>query len=176
MKIQPINNIYSLPKNLQNVNKQKYATPQKADISFGHAGMWNQFELDILKKSETEMKEIAKFFYKSTEYELKDVAKIRNFFGRVNEAKSERALQILKNAINSVIKDKESMEVSLNLLNEKKQHSILSEVEQRSLDYYKAQIEDFDTKFDQRRSKFYIEENLLTEEDINYFKRHDNDY
>ena len=62
------------------------------------------------------------------------------------------------------------------MLIEKQQQGRLTETEQRSLDYYKAQIADLDSKFNERMSRFYIEENMLSQEDINYYNRYDNDY
>ena len=173
MKVQSINSYYANPY-LKNSRIKKQQTTYSHDkVSFGHAGIWDQFKLGILQKSDAELKELAKYFYNSTDSEIREAAIIRNFFGLKKDKKSEEAYKRLRNAVKEAAQTKESLELLVRFLKSKKD---LTEYERRSLDDASKKLADFNNKFEGRKKTFYIEENLLSQDDIDYFNRHDNDY
>jgi hypothetical protein len=52
----------------------------------------------------------------------------------------------------------------------------LIDIEHRSLETVEKNLKELDDKFKTREKEFYIQDNNLSESDIDYFSRHDNDY
>ncbi len=170
MKVQSINSYYVKYSKNSRVQKPAYSYDK---VSFGHAGMWDQFKLGILKKSDAEIKELAKYFHRSSEEELRKVCIIKNFFGFKKEEKSKEAYKRLSEAVKEAVQEKQSLELFAQML--KAKHS-LTDYERRSLEDVNRKLADYNEKFEARESVYYIRENLLSEDDISYFNRHDNDY
>ncbi len=174
MKVQPITSYQHFPYSKQT---KKSVSKNMDSTSFGHQGMWNQRKLNLLKRNHSELYEIAKYFHKSSDEELKSVAIIRNFWGIKKEEKSSLAYKILKEAVKEVSEAKQSMELMKKFLeHQKATNGKLIDIEHRSLETVEKNLKELDDKFKTREKEFYIQDNNLSESDIDYFSRHDNDY
>lgn len=174
MKVQPIINYQSFTHS----KPVKISASKSIDsVTFGHQGMWDQRKLNLLKRNHSELYEIAKYFHKSSDEELKSVAIIRNFFGFKKEEKSNLAYKILKDAIKEVSEAKQSMELMKSFLERQKaKNGELIDIEHRSLKTVEKNLKELEDKFESREKEFYIQDNNLSESDIDYFNRYDNDY
>ena len=134
--------------------------------------MWNQFKLNILHRSEAELKDLAEYFHKLSPSQLEDVAKIKNFFGIKSVKRSKRAYELLKGAVDSVLQERKSINTTLKILEPKQKAGKLSKDEKMTLSFLNKRLAELDKKFESREDEFAMEVELLSKEDIDYFNRY----
>ena len=138
-----------------------------------HNGYWKEESLRILERTPAEVRELGEYFHKSTPDELEKVARRSNFLGIKKKRESNWALNVLNNAIEQVVESKKTMQRTLDELINK--DSVSTEEMDIAL-AIKTNLKSIDDKFESRHKKFFQEVEPLSESDIEYFKRHDNDY
>ena len=142
MRIQPVNNYYVT--NLNSSSKNSKNTVRNNVIAFG-AINWNKAKLDILNKNPYELREIAEYFHKSSESELREITGLYNL-----RKKREKAYNMLINAIQLVKLQKDNWLLHLSLLSKPN----LTEAEQAAKLDYENKINDLNIKFESRVKKF----------------------
>ena len=147
---------------------------KKDYLSFN--GYWNETSLNILNRNRNELLELGEYFHKSSANELLKVSKITNFFGFTKKDSSNLAYSYLKQAVDEVLQFRKTLEIKLAELSKKDSENKITPNELLEMLKIRKRIDDLENKFDNRYNEFYKETELLSDDDIAYFKRYDNDY
>lgn len=77
-----------------------------------HSAKWSWKKLRILERSDKEMIDMAEFFHKKDDWELRQIAEGNSFL--VSEDKIQKAYKKLKSAIDKVLRKKSQIEEKIN--------------------------------------------------------------
>lgn len=103
MKIYPITS-FNYQKNNADKTHNRINRQAKNDICFTSG--WMVKRLDILGRTSEQMRDLAEYFHKSSNYELEDAATIKNLLGFTKKDDSYTAYNKLKDAVERVREDK----------------------------------------------------------------------
>jgi hypothetical protein len=145
MRIQPVNNGYYV----SNLNNNR-GLAQTGSVSFSGVN-WDFKKLDVLKKTPSEIRDMARWFYKSSEAELREITGFHLFANR-----NRLAYNLLKTAVDAVNADKAKWQAELSLLDNTKATRALTEDEEKNEGRLKYQIQALDWLFDTRVDKFEV--------------------
>lgn len=132
---------------VQSINSSYYAANNNSCV-FG-AKAWNMEKLEVIGKDAAEIREIAEYFHKSSENELRQIT--GSHFFRRNDRK---AYNLLKSAIDFVNNLKDIWKLKLELLTTNETTRELNESEKLSKQDLEQKIKDLDDKFNARKEKF----------------------
>ena len=101
--------IYSLNSFNYSNNKNNKNNIQQSKNNTSFTAGWKVNKLNILGRNSEQLRDLAEYFHKSSDVELKDVATITNFLGIKKTESSNKAYNILLEAVEQVRKDKNSL-------------------------------------------------------------------
>ena len=107
--------------------------------SVDHSAKWSWNKLRILERSESEMKEMAEYFHKKDDWELRQIAEGNSVF--VSDDKIQSAYEKLKTAVDIVLSKKEQIEDKINS----------GSVDRSTLNILESELERLDEKAENTR-------------------------
>lgn len=112
MKVNTIRNTVTTNRNSSaRSNEPKYCLNTVnigSGVNFKGYGAWIPERLNILNRSEAELKDLAEYFHRESDATIREASAIKKFFGKDNEL-SQRAYEKLSSAVEKVKKYKNGL-------------------------------------------------------------------